>query len=89
MDEERKLTKKEKKELRKLEWQEKAKTDARNAKIKKFSIWGGVILVFVVVAFVLIQAVTAPSQPTQNIAIAPCFLKRHFRRQPKGQSDSN
>ena len=52
-----------------MEWQEKAKTDARNAKIKKFSIWGGVILIFLVVAFVLVQVVATPAQPTQNVTI--------------------
>ena len=85
MDEERKLTKKEKKELRKLEWQEKAKTDARNTKIKKFSLWGGVILVFLVVAFVLIQAITAPSQPTQNITIAPVSQRDISKGNPKAK----
>ena len=54
---EHKLTKKEKKELRKLEWQEKAKIEQRNAKIKQFSIWGGVALIFLVVIGVLIAAV--------------------------------
>jgi protein-disulfide isomerase len=71
MDEDHKLTKKEKKALRKLEWQEKAKQEKRNARIKKFSLWGGVVLLFLVIAFVLIQVVTAPTQPTQTINIAP------------------
>jgi protein-disulfide isomerase len=85
MDEERKLTKKEKKELRKLEWQEKAKTDARNAKIKKFSLWGGVILVFLIVAFVLVQVVTAPTQPTQTINIAPVSQRDISEGNPKAK----
>jgi protein-disulfide isomerase len=71
MDEDHKLTKKEKKELRRFEWQEKAKTEARNAKIKKFSLWGGVTLVFLIVIGVLIAAVSSPANPTQNITIAP------------------
>jgi len=70
MEEDHKLTKDEKKALRKLEWQEKSKAEARNAKIKKFSIWGGVILVLLVVVFVLFQTVTA-SPSTPNIKIAP------------------
>lgn len=68
---EHKLTKKEKKELRKLEWQEKAKNEARNAKIKKFSLWIGIAAIFLIVAFVLFQAVTAPTTSTQDINIAP------------------
>jgi protein-disulfide isomerase len=85
MDEERKLTKKEKKGLRKLEWQEKAKVEKRNAKIKKFSLWGGVILVFLVVAFVLIQAVTAPNQPTQTINIASVSQRDISEGNPKAK----
>jgi protein-disulfide isomerase len=70
--EEHKLTKKEKKGLRKLEWQENAKNEARNAKIKKFSLWVGIAAIFLIVAFVLFESVTSstPSQ-TQNINIAP------------------
>jgi protein-disulfide isomerase len=72
MDDEHKPTKKEKKELRKLEWQEKAKTETRNAKMKKFTIWGGVALIFLIVIGVLIFAVSSPStSSTQNITIAP------------------
>jgi protein-disulfide isomerase len=71
MDEDHKLTKKEKKELRRLEWQQKAKTETRNAKIKKFSLWGGITLVFLIVIGVLIAAVSSPANPTQNITIAP------------------
>ena len=68
---EHKLTKQEKKELRKLEWQEKAKNEARNARIKKFSIWGGVILGFLIVIGVLVAFVSTPSTQTPNITIAP------------------
>lgn len=85
MSEEHKLTKKEKKELRKLEWQEKAKTESRNAKIKKFSIWGSVILVFLVVIFVLVQVVTTPTQPTQTINIAPLSARDISTGNPKSK----
>jgi len=85
MDENHKLTKKEKKELRKMEWQEKAKTDARNAKIKKFSIWGGGILIFLVVAFVLVQVVATPAQPTQNVTIAPVSARDISQGNPKAK----
>ncbi len=67
------MTKDEKKALRKLEWQQEAKTEARNAKLKKLTIWGGVILVVLVVVFVLFQSVTSTSSPTltQTLKIAP------------------
>jgi protein-disulfide isomerase len=68
---EHKLTKKEKKELRRLEWQDKAKTEARNAKIKKFSIWAGVILIVLIVGGVLVAAISSPSSSTPNITITP------------------
>ena len=86
MDDNHKLTKKEKKELRKLEWQEKAKTQSRNAKLKKFSIWGGVILGFLVVAFVLFQVVTAPTaSSTPNINIAPVSARDISQGNPKAK----
>lgn len=85
MEENHKLTKKEKKELRKLEWQEKAKKEARDGKIKKFSIWGGIILGFLVVAFVLVQVVTAPTQPTQTINIAPVSQRDISTGNPKAK----
>jgi protein-disulfide isomerase len=68
-----------------LEWQEKAKTDARNTKIKKFSLWGGVILVFLIVAFVLVQVVTTPTQPTQTINIAPVSSRDISEGNPKAK----
>jgi protein-disulfide isomerase len=71
MDEDHKLTKDERKALRKLEWQAEAKTAARNAKIKKFTVWGGVALVILIVVFVLFESVTAPTAPVQTIKIAP------------------
>src|SRR5450759_118019 len=86
MEEEHKLTKKEKKELRKLEWREIAKTEARNAKIKKLSIWGGFILLFLVVAFVLVQVVTAPTTPTQTINIAPVSPRDISEGNPKSKA---
>lgn len=85
MDDNHKLTKKEKKELRKMEWQEKAKTQGRNAKIKKFSIWGGIILAFLVVGFVLLQVVTAPTQSIQTINIAPVSARDISEGNPKAK----
>jgi protein-disulfide isomerase len=80
-----KLTKKEKKELRRLEWQEKAKNEARNAKIKQLAIWGGVTLVFLIVIGVLIAAVTSPTSPTSNITIAPVSAKDISTGNPKAK----
>lgn len=73
---EEKLTKDEKKQLRKLEWQEKAKLEERNAKIKKYSIWASVVGVIVLVIVGLVMLVSAPSTPSNEIAnVAPVSEK--------------
>lgn len=71
VDDEHKLTKKERKELRRLEWQEKAKLEARNAQIKKFSIWGGIIIVCLIVVGVVFATVSSSGSSTPDIKIAP------------------
>jgi protein-disulfide isomerase len=76
MEENHKLTKKEKKELRKIEWQEKAKLQERNEKIKKYSIWAGVVTFIVLVIGALVMLVNTPSKPTIEAAnIAPVSEK--------------
>jgi protein-disulfide isomerase len=83
--EEHKLTKKEKKELRRLEWQEKAKAEARNTKVKKFSLWGVITLAILIVVFVLFQAVTSSSNQTQTIKIAPISARDISTGNPKSK----
>ncbi len=76
MEESQKLTKKEKKELRRQEWQEKAKLEERNAKIKKYSIWTGVVGVIVLLIAGLVMLVNAPSSPSSEVAnVAPVSEK--------------
>jgi len=82
---EQKLTKKEKKELRRLEWQEKAKNEAKNAKLKKFSLWGGVALIFLIVIGVLVYTVSSPSSSTPNITIAPVASRDISTGSPKAK----
>lgn len=73
---EEKLTKEEKKQLRKLEWQEKAKLEERNTKVKKYSIWAGVVGVIVLVIAGLVMIVNAPSSPsTESANVAPVSEK--------------
>lgn len=73
-----KLTKKEKKELRKLEWQEKALKEEKQAKIKKYSIWAGAALLIILVIAGLIWLVNSPStSSTDSIKVAP-VSKRDF-----------
>jgi len=85
VDEDHKLTKKEKKELRKLEWQQKAKIETRNAKIKRLSIWAGVALIILIVIGVLFESVTTPTTPTQNIKIAPVSSRDISTGNPKAK----
>ncbi len=61
-----KLTKKEKRELKKQEWQEKAKLEERNAKIKKYSIWAGAVALIVLAIAGLIALAGSPSSTTKN-----------------------
>jgi protein-disulfide isomerase len=85
MDEEHKLTKKEKRELRRLEWQEKARIEQRNAKIKRFAIWTGVIIVFLIVGFVLFESVTSSPPTNQTIKIAPVSSRDITTGNPKAK----
>ena len=55
-----KLTKKEKKELRKQEWQEKLKKQEQNKKFKKLGIWAGVAVVLIAAVYGLIQVANSP-----------------------------
>lgn len=72
MENPQKLTKKEKKELRKLEWEEKAKKEVRNETIKKYSIWAGVIAAIILGIGGLVMLVNSSSTPSsQTVTIAP------------------
>lgn len=70
---EEKLTKKEKKELRKIEWQEKAKLEERNVKLKKYSVWAGGALLIGLVILGLVWLVNSPSSvtSTEKVNVAP------------------
>lgn len=77
MAEEQKLTKKERKELRKMEWREKAKVEQRNTQIKKYSIWAGAALIILAVIGGLFWLVNSPSQTQTSVAtnISPVSAK--------------
>ena len=81
MENDHKLTKKEKKELRKMEWSEKAKLNERNAQFKKYSIWGAAIIVVVAVVGGLIWLVNySPSSTTgTSVTVAPISSKDMVR----------
>lgn len=85
MEENHKLTKDEKKALRKLEWQKEAIIETRNAKIRKFATWGIAGLVILVVLFVLFQTVTSSSSSVPNIKIAPVNSRDISEGNPKAK----
>lgn len=67
-----KLTKKEKRELKKQEWQEKAKIEQRNAMLKKIGIIVGVFLVVILsVAGLVKLASTSGSSTSSGINVPP------------------
>ncbi|OGH14032.1 MAG: hypothetical protein A3H50_03235 [Candidatus Levybacteria bacterium RIFCSPLOWO2_02_FULL_37_10] len=55
-----KLTKKEKKELKKQEWQEKLKRQEQNRKLKTFGIWVAAAVVLALAVFGLLQIANSP-----------------------------
>lgn len=77
MAEEQKLTKNQKKELRKIEWQEKARLEARNEKIKKYSIWGiGTLIVIGAIAgLVWLVSASPTSNQSEAVNVAPISSK--------------
>jgi len=87
MENPQKLTKKEKKELRKIEWQEKAKVEQRNAQIKKYSIWTGAVLIILAVVGGLFWLVNSPTQTQTSVAanIPPVSAKDITSGNPKAK----
>jgi protein-disulfide isomerase len=71
MEKPQKLTKKEKKELRKQEWQEKAELEKRNAKIKKYGIWAAAVIIIIAVVGGLLAVVNSPSSTSNTVTVAP------------------
>lgn len=82
MDDNHKLTKKEKKELRKLEWQEKAKAQERNSQIKKYSIWGISVLVIGLVILGLVWLVNTPGGKSNSLT-APAITSSDIQQGDK------
>lgn len=84
MAEEQKLTKKEKKELRKQEWQEKAEKEKRNAMLKKTGIIVGVVAIILVSILGLIK-LSGASNPTSAINLPPVSKNDITKGDPKAK----
>jgi len=86
MDNERRLTKKEKKELRKLEWQQKADREKRNALFKKVGTTIGVVLVVVISVVGLVKlAGSSGLSSSSGINVSPVSKKDITQGNPKSK----
>lgn len=61
-----KLTKKEKREQRKKEWEEKLQKEKRNNMLKKVGIWAGAVTIFSLIIWGLILATNKPISQTSS-----------------------
>ncbi|HZJ18170.1 MAG TPA: thioredoxin domain-containing protein [Patescibacteria group bacterium] len=66
-----KVTKKEKREIRKQEWEEKVNKEKKNNMLKKIGIWAGAIIVFSLVVWGLIAATDKPISETTTLNNLP------------------
>jgi len=67
-----KLTKKEKREQKKLEWEDKLQKEKRNNMLKKIGIWTGAVIIFSLIIWGLILATNKPiSQTSVNNLPSP------------------
>jgi protein-disulfide isomerase len=82
---EERLTKDEKKALRKLEWEEKAKKDNRSAVIKKYSIWIGAAAIMILAIVGMYWLVTSPTQTQTTIKVAPVSKRDITNGDPKAK----
>jgi len=64
------LTKREKREQHRMEWQEKAKKEERSQMMRKYILWGGIILGFLAILIVLIKLVGTSGSPVSNDKIS-------------------
>jgi len=69
-----KLTKKERKELKKLEWEEKFKKEKRNKMLKQIGLWIGVAAILIASVYGLIQLSNSP-QTNPDLAKLPPITK--------------
>ena len=70
-----KLTKKQKKELRKQEWQEKLKKQEQNRRFKKFGIWAAAAVVLIAAVYGLLQIANSPQISNNSSGKLPQITK--------------
>ncbi|MBI3985037.1 MAG: DsbA family protein [Candidatus Levybacteria bacterium] len=75
MDSDEKLTKAQKRELRKLEWEQKAQSQAKTAQYKKIGLWIGVTFAVILGIFGLAMIVNSPTTSSGGGLQAPAPTK--------------
>jgi protein-disulfide isomerase len=70
-----KITKKEKKELKKKEWQEKLKKQEQNRRFKKFGIWATVAVVLIMAVYGLLKIANSPQITSTSSGKLPQVTK--------------
>ncbi len=66
-----KLTKKERKEQKKLEWQEKLKKEKKKQLFQKIGLWAGVAVILILVVYGLIQIANSPQESSTTSNVPP------------------
>lgn len=76
MENPQKLTKEQKRELRKQEWQQKAESEAKQEQYKKTAIWIGVAVAVILAIFGLAMLVNSPTNSTTSSLKAPTLNEK-------------
>ena len=76
MENPQKLTKQEKREVRKQEWQQKAENEGKKEQYKKVGIWIGVAAAVILGIFGLAMLVNSPSNTTTSSLKAPALSEK-------------
>lgn len=88
MDNDHKLTKAEKRELRKIEWQKETENAKKMQQYKKFGIWAGIFGIIIVAIFGLAMLVNSPSntKSSSNLVVpAPTKDEKFTKGDPKSK----
>ncbi|MBI2031772.1 MAG: thioredoxin domain-containing protein [Candidatus Levybacteria bacterium] len=66
-----KLTKKERKELKKQEWEEKLNKEKRSKMLKQIAVWAGAVFILIVSVWGLIQIANSPQTNPELVKLPP------------------
>src|SRR3989344_5854565 len=81
-----KPTKKERKELKKLEWEEKLKKEKGNKRLKQIGLWAGTAVILIASVYGLIQLVNSPATNTDLEKLPPITKEDIAAGNPKARA---